>query len=239
MIDTNKEKLVIAWCDNGFVDAKFCEGLVYTLLTSQELGIKVYDAMRSTGIQIGRQRELLFRQWENDPRSPDWLLWIDSDIVINKDILKTIIDAADKETHKVVSGVYFITTTPESSLMKPMPAVFNDIGGFEMEFKTDLPPNQLIKIDSAGFGFTIMHKSIIPILRSNFPGKPLFAETSTDGDKYVGEDVAFFRKVKECGIDVYAHTGILLPHIKRFSFDVNYYNMYWENVDKIKNTPPN
>lgn len=236
MIDSNKEMIILGWCDNGTVDAKFSEGLVYTILTSEQVGVKINDAIRVHGNQISRQRELLFRQWEKDPRSPDWLLWVDSDIVINKDVLKILVDSANKDTHKVVSGVYFITPHPESPLMKPMPAVFDDISKFEMRFKTELPENQLIKIDCAGLGFTIMHKSIIPILRSKFPDQALFAETSTSGDDFVGEDISFFRKLKECGVDVYAHTGITVPHIKRFSFDVNYYNFYWGNKE---NTPLN
>ena len=46
-------------------------------------------------------------------------------------------------------------------------------------------------------------------------------------------DHLFFRKVKKAGIKLYAHTGAIARHIKRFSYDDNFYKMYWDNVDKI------
>ena len=42
----------------------------------------------------------------------------------------------------------------------------------------------------------------------------------------------FFRKLKKAGIKIYAHTGAVVQHMKRFSFDVNYYNVYWDALEK-------
>jgi hypothetical protein len=39
--------------------------------------------------------------------------------------------------------------------------------------------------------------------------------------------------MQEAGIPLYAHTGALVKHIKRFSLDVGYYDMYW-TLDMIK-----
>jgi predicted GNAT family acetyltransferase len=54
-----------------------------------------------------------------------------------------------------------------------------------------------------------------------------FAEQEGIGDKFVGEDIVFFRKLKEAGIPLYAHTGALVRHMKRFSLDADYYSLYW------------
>ena len=72
-----------------------------------------------------------------------------------------------------------------------------------------------------------MHKSVIPALRAKFPDQSLFAEQEGIGDKFVGEDIVFFRKLKEAGIPLHAHTGALVRHMKRFSLDVDYYGLYW------------
>ena len=78
-----------------------------------------------------------------------------------------------------------------------------------------------------------MKKSLALKLRKNCPNLSVFAEKEGLGDKFFGEDISFFRKVKDSGIKIYAHTGAIVKHMKRFSFDENYYKMYWDNEDKI------
>ena len=60
----------------------------------------------------------------------------------------------------------------------------------------------------------------------------MFAEEEGVGEKYISEDIVFFRKLKKAGIKIYAHTGAVVQHMKRFSFDVNYYNVYWDALEK-------
>ena len=79
-----------------------------------------------------------------------------------------------------------------------------------------------------------MHKSIIDPLREITGDNFIFAELNSRKN-FVGEDVAFFMNAKKAGIQLYVHTGILLDHIKRFNFNVDYHNFYWKNKD----TPPN
>jgi hypothetical protein len=43
----------------------------------------------------------------------------------------------------------------------------------------------------------------------------------------VGEDIIFFRKMKEAGVPLHAHTGAVVKHMKRFSLDFDYYALYW------------
>ncbi len=58
----------------------------------------------------------------------------------------------------------------------------------------------------------------------------MFMETG-DGvdDHFIGEDIIFFRKMQKASIPLYAHTGALVKHIKRFSLDYDYYALYWAN----------
>ena len=58
----------------------------------------------------------------------------------------------------------------------------------------------------------------------------MFAENQEIG-KFISEDISFFKKLKKCGVQLYAHTGALVEHRKTFSFDINYYNLYWTNVE--------
>jgi hypothetical protein len=127
MAHSSKETLSIGWCDNGLTDGKFTEGLVYTILQAPSRGMMVNNAMRVQGNQIGRQRQNLFDKWADDVKT-DWLLWVDSDIVLTIDVLKKLWDTADKVARPVVCGIYFISKESEQSVMMPMPAIFLENG---------------------------------------------------------------------------------------------------------------
>ena len=232
MPHSSKETVALAWCDGGLVDGRFMDGLLLAIMNAPKLGMRIVNKIRVNGNQIGRQRQVLFDNWA-DVTKTDWLLWIDSDIVVTPDSLKLLWDSADKVSRPVVSGTYFVSKENERSLMQPFPALFKEGSNkHELQIIHPLPKNELIKVDSAGFGFLLMHKSIVPKLREVSPNYSLFAEEEGVGDKYISEDIVFFRKLKATGIDLYAHTGAVVQHMKRFSLDINYYNLYWNGLQK-------
>ena len=227
MPHSSKETLSIGWCDNGVSDGKFTEGLVYSILMAPSVGVPINNAMRVKGNQISRQRMELFTLWADQAKT-DWLLWVDSDIVLTKEILKLLWDTADKVSRPVVSGVYFVWKESINNLPVPMPTIFKDgRKEYEIEYIHPLPENEIIEIDSAGFGCLLMHKSIIPKLREKFPDQSFFAEKDLGGDKFIGEDIIFFDKLRETGTKIYAHTGALVTHMKTIPFDISYYALFW------------
>ena len=232
MAHSSKETVALAWCDGGLVDGRFMDSMLLTMMNAPKIGINIVNKIRVNGNQIGRQRQVLFDNWA-DVTKTDWLLWVDSDIVLTPDSLKLVWNAADKVSKPVVSGTYFVSKENERSLMQPFPALFKEGSNKnELQIIHPLPQNELIKVDSAGFGFLLMHKSIIPKMREVSPDYSLFAEEEGLADKYISEDIVFFRKLKAAGVDLYAHTGALVQHMKRFSFDINYYNLYWNGLHK-------
>lgn len=232
MINTQEETLTIAWCDNGNTDGKFTEGLLYTVIHAQHLGIKVHGSVRVSGNQIARQRQTLFDNWADNIKT-DWILWVDSDIVLTIESLGRLLEAADKDSAKIVSGLYFVSNEPEKPLMRPIPCAYKFINDMEqIESLTDLPNDQVIETDAAGMGLILMHKSIIKPVRNVSKDNFVFAETNGIGAKFVGEDISFFKNVKKAGIQAYIHTGAIADHIKRFTFDINYHNFYWKNINR-------
>jgi hypothetical protein len=71
-----------------------------------------------------------------------------------------------KYNRPVVTGVYFVSSENEQSLMEPVPAIYMDT---DSQYRTraihPLPQNQLIQIDVAGMGFVLMHRSVVPKAR--------------------------------------------------------------------------
>jgi hypothetical protein len=225
-----KEKICIGWCDNGVVEGRFMSGITNTIIDAPKHKLNIVNTIRVNGNQIARQRQSLWDFWANNSDS-EWLLWVDSDIILTIDVLKTLWDAADKKDKPVVTGLYFVSNQNEQSLMEPVPAIYMETGD---PFRTNIihpyPENQLIPVDIAGFGLMLMHRSIIDPVKKAAGDLSVFGENQQAADKFVSEDVSFCRNLKKAGIQLYAHTGANVQHMKTFSFDRNYYNLYWNGI---------
>ena len=221
-----KDSIAIAWCDNGMVDGKFMQGVTDVMLKS---GVQFATSLRSQGNQIARQRQTVIDYWY-DKTDYEWLLWVDSDVVISPEKFKLLWDNKDAEKRPLVTGVYFTTDNPEEPLMVPMPTVYSFVndgdGGVGITRVHPLPENQLIKVDAAGMGFILMHRSIVPKVREAGPDGQVFMEIGR-GTKFMGEDIFFFALCDKAEIPVYCHTGATVPHMKRFSLDEHYYKAFF------------
>lgn len=222
-----EETLTIAWCDNGMVDGKFMQGVTDVMLHS---GVKIATTLRSQGNQIGRQRETIVKAWYEQNKS-DWILWVDSDVVISPEMFLKLWDKRDAVDKPLLTGVYFTTDTPEEPLMVPSPTVFQfvvnekDVGIKRLH---PLPKDKFLQVGAAGMGFVLMHRSVITRILDVKPNTPIFTEVGVN-KSFMGEDIFFFALCNEAEIPVWCDTSALVPHMKRFSFDVNYYNAFVDN----------
>ena len=220
-----QETVSIAWCDNGMVDGKFMQGVTDVILKS---GLKFESTLRSQGNQIARQREIVINYWYEQNKA-DWLLWVDSDVVINPEGFLKLWNQKDKDERPIMTGVYFTTDNPEEPLMVPMPTIFNfivgdgDEGGFGLTRVHPLPKDKLIQVGAAGMGYVLMHRSVVDRIRKEMPDTQMFMEMGR-GTKFIGEDIYFFALCEKAGIPLWCDTSVTAPHMKRFSFDEHYYN---------------
>lgn len=218
------DKLAIAWCDNGMVDGKFMQGVTDVMIHS---GVEVVTTLRSQGNQIARQRDKVINHWY-DTNKADWILWVDSDVVISVDTFKLLWDNKDITERPILTGVYFTTDQPEESLMTPMPTLFNFVesnGNVGISRVHPLPKNKLMQVGAAGMGYVLMHRSIVDRIKAVLPNVPLFSDIG-HGKDFMGEDIYFFALCDKADVPVYAHTGATVPHMKRFSFDEHYYDAF-------------
>jgi hypothetical protein len=51
-------------------------------------------------------------------------------------------------------------------------------------------------------------------------------------EKFIGEDIIFFNRLKEAGVQAYAHTGAIVTHMKTIQYDLDYYALFWSTVQK-------
>jgi len=200
-------------------------------------GITFASTIRSGGNQIARQRQRVIEFWHESNKS-DWLLWVDSDVVITPEKFKLLWDNKDATERPLVTGVYFTTDNPEEPLMVPMPTIFNFTnkgdGSFGLSRIHPMPKNQLMKVDAAGFGFILMHRSVVDKVMEVAPDGQMFMEMGR-GTKFIGEDIFFFALCDKAEVPLYCHTGATVPHMKRFSFDEHYYAAFFAGDEKKSN----
>lgn len=231
MAHSVKERITIGWCDGGSVEGRFMSGIVNTVIEAPKHKLNIVNTIRVQGNQIARQRQSLWDFWSNLSDS-EWLLWVDSDIVITPQVLNMLWEVADKKTKPVVTGTYFVSSQNEQSLMQPVPALYLETGDqYRTQLIHPLPENQVIPVDVAGFGLMLMHRSIIDPVKKVAGDISVFGENQQAADKFISEDVSFCRNLKKAGIQLYAHTGATVQHMKTFSFDQNYYNLYWNGIN--------
>lgn len=228
MAHDKDEKMAIAYCSDGTVDELFLDSILSSCVQLTLESFPLVGRLKAIGNQIARQREYLLSTWEKE--GVDWLLWVDTDIEFKANDIKTLWDLADKDTKPIVSGVYFISYEMQNSLPTPVPALYTngrEDGGAEIvhPLPSDLEEMQ---IESAGFGFLLMHKSVIEKLREKCKDLSPFSEINNVTGPFLSEDMAFFKNIKELKIPVYASLKTRLSHIKRFPLDQNYYNVFWK-----------
>jgi len=231
------EKITIAWCDSGRVEGTFASGLHFAI-TGTDISNQFIDVIRSKGMKIATQRQELFDTWMlPDFDSSDWLLWLDSDIEIDYNVLKCLMDSADKDTAPVVSGLYFTTVSyDEYGLPVPTPCFFqyDEIknnrtwGKISMNVENDEP---MIEAESVGFGMLLIHRSVAQKLVDHFGNKHLFLEIQDENNHGIfwGEDIVFCQHIKELGIPIYVNTRAIPKHWKTVPIDNYYHKLYYES----------
>ena len=116
--------------------------------------------------------------------------------------------------------------------MIPHPALFNwNEDGISVLKR--MPKNQLIQVGAAGMGFTLIHRSVVTKIFEKLGKVALYTEANAH-KKFTGEDIYFYSLCKMADIPVYAHTGATVQHMKRFSYDENYYNAFVQEDDRRK-----
>lgn len=234
----NKEdKITIAWCDTGRVEGSFAAGIHFAI-TGRDISNQFSDVIRSKGMKIATQRQELFDIWMlPDFDNSDWLLWLDSDIEIDYNVLKCLMDSADKDTAPVVSGLYFTAASyDENGLPIPTPCFFeyDEItdnrgwGKISMDVEND---NPMIEAESVGFGMLLMHRSVAKKLVEKFGKKHLFLEIQDENDHSIfwGEDIVFCQHIKELGVPIYVNTRAIPRHWKTIPLDNRYHKLYYES----------
>jgi hypothetical protein len=194
-------KIALAIPCHGDTKAKFTQCLAEMLVHTMGATFMVGDERVQPEIQtfmvscslLTESRNRLVAEainWE-----ADYMLWMDADHVFPRDALVRLLS----HNLPVVGCNYARRFSPTA----PTASKENDKGKVELVWS---PEEGVEEVSHMGLGLCLMDMRAFGKMDEHFGGNfwPLFRiDPTEDGIRFVGEDVYFFKKVREAGIPVY------------------------------------
>ena len=162
-----KDQLYIGWIDGGQVEGAWSADISTICLgrTSRVAGL-----LRVGGHLLSRLRNELVTSFLDNTTAP-WLLMIDTDHRVPVASFDRLVDAAHEISAPIVSGLCFAAypARPGDLYPTPVPAIYRHADGLQYRAYNDYPRDRLVKVDAAGGGCLLMHRSALEKVREMRP----------------------------------------------------------------------
>jgi hypothetical protein len=170
---------------------------------------------RTSGPYLDSGRNRLVQDFMADDELGDWLLFVDDDIEFSPSDLEELFAVADHEYAPVVSGVY-VSALPEG---RRVIAFRRDENMNHVPLRLDeVQGDGVVPIDSAGAGFLAMSRPFLKRMGDLYgPPDPWFCEPIMY-QRHHGEDLGFFMRVRDMGVQPLLVCGVKLGHIKTVKY---------------------
>lgn len=196
---------------DGLLNLETVGGIVGTVAQLSRFGISNQTCLLRGGTLIDMARNQITNGFLKS--EADTLIFIDSDIAFDWDAMKRLLAFSCK--YPVVAGAYQKRADPP-----------------EFPIKVDGPLNEdgLLPVSGVGLGFCAIKRSVFetldkfnPVMYDNKDGggwQAAYFRSVQEEGRYIGEDIYFFRKCKEAGIQPMIDPGIELGHIGPKVFNI-------------------
>lgn len=177
------------------------------------------DFIIHTGSYVAVARNALFKEaWRrNQEDSIDYVLCVDTDQVFSTNDVLNLIKHYDAESYQFLSGDIYIRDHHQNATIKSMAYDITESG--RVQFKP-LSAENYTEVSGTGFGFLLLSGKVLDKVVEKMGDSPLFDTKITgsfhdDSIVYTGEDVWFFKRIKQLGMKVAVDNQV---HIGHFGF---------------------
>jgi hypothetical protein len=155
-----------------------------------------------------------------------WLLWLDTDMGFQPDLLEQLMAAAHPVERPVVGALCFGSrqlgpdgmggyhTMPVPTIYDWAPVTTSDgeeLEGFDIRW--GYPQNALVRCDATGSAAILVHRSVFKRIQAKYGPEWYHRVPAREGS--MGEDLSFCMRATAVGVPVYVHTGVRTTHAKR------------------------
>lgn len=146
----------------------------------------------------------------------DWILWLDSDMVFQQDVLQRMMQVAEEHDLDFLSGLYFRRVPPFTPVMfKTLEKA--EHGATWTEFEE--LPKELFEVAGCGFGLCLTKVDMIFDIQAKHETlfTPFFG---------LGEDLAFCWRARQMGYKIYCDPTIEAGHVGYSVIGRSFYESY-------------
>lgn len=153
----------------------------------------------------------------------DYIMMIDSDQVWTVSHFQKILHMMRKNSWPALTGVYPRVSDTETKFSTIMKVVKSDVLSLSYKLLSydeinDRP--KPCKVDASGLGFCMIRKGVVEKLTYPwFTAIPVIDKKLNIIVQYTAEDLAFWLKLKEVGIDLWCDTSLRIGHEKNRVFN--------------------
>lgn len=238
----NKNKsITMGWIDTGQVTSGFVAHISQILLHRNDL---ISDVIVASGPYLSNNRNRMVKGFL-DGTTSDWLLTLDSDIMVGLESFDTLVDAADEDDYPVMGGKYFLNIDGEVRIS----AMTKLDGDYRYgKWLTDTSSFIVEDLHSIGLGYSLIHRDVFEAVRStsNHP-LPWFQDywreeiPGIQNNGWISDDIHFYNQVNALGINVSVCLGATSTHLKESRLNeesfltFNKFKRYESNSKEIHN----
>ena len=201
-------KVLLGIPSSGSINAQTVITLISTILENLETQfLGSLDVVVGPYIPVSRNQlvESALRAYYEEQITHIW--FIDHDMILPKGTLTKLLS----HQRPVVGGAYYVRTASMAQIIQPV--------AFEVPWKMlpDIPASGLLKVDGMGMGCTLISCALLEQMANHFNDRLWFQQppVTIDGvTTLMGEDVFFFTRLKQMGVDAYLDCDVQCGHIK-------------------------
>lgn len=148
----------------------------------------------------------------------DYILWLDSDMVFDPDLLKRMLMQAKATDSQILTALYHRRVPPYS------PVLFRSIDmvdGKCLWTEFDELPDHPFEVAACGFGGVLMDTEVVMSVMGKFG--QMFEPINR-----AGEDIAFCWRAQQCGYKILCDPAIEMGHVGYSIIDKRYARAYKE-----------
>lgn len=218
---SGKAKVFIAYPVGGSCHPAFTKSLAKLCMWELRNPCDEYEILDpdySASLYVQENRNLLVDLAIQ--RGADWLLQIDTDESFEPHALRQLMQTAEKCKADIVTGLYTnAMLAPEGApggfLMVDM--IFREVANGEYE--NIVPPSDTrpFMVDAFGSGFMLTRTSVYERIEWPWFWLDMITPTGKDRPQIMNEDIAFCRKAREAGYQLWCDPTVEAIHYKQVS----------------------
>ena len=201
-------KILIAVPCMDQVPAPFCQSLAMI----KKVG-EVSLAMQMGSLIYTSRNNLATRAIQMES---DYVLWLDSDMVFEPELLIRLMDTLKKTESDIVTGLYFRRVPPHTPVLFDKLEMHGSICSWT-EFHEI--PAEPFEVGGCGFGCVLMNTGVFFDVQSKHGN--MFAPIAN-----TGEDLAFCWRARDCGYKIICDPSIICGHVGYQIVDDEFYEHY-------------